>query len=190
MIEHAGLSATVNPVTTPGPPPRPGAVTTLSQSEPPRMATEPFKHPGPPPPFEPFKHPGPPPPFEPFKHPGPPPPFPEPFKHPGPPPGGGSALSPSALPVAEGTSRPSIFIVGEESASSQIKVQLRHTQEIVSEKPVKNTSFSSKAAIVDIVPFSGTPKSIMLVGNAPGDAHVTFLFTDGTADRVPVSVAF
>jgi hypothetical protein len=53
---------------------------------------------------------------------------------------------------------------------------------------VRNTSFSGKASIVGIVPFTGTPKSITLVGNQTGKADVTFLFTDGTWDRVTVSV--
>jgi hypothetical protein len=72
--------------------------------------------------------------------------------------------------------------------SGLVDVQLRHTKEIVCEKPVRNTSFSAKTSIVGIVPFSGTPKTVTLIGNTAGKTEVTILFTDGTSDKVLVSV--
>jgi hypothetical protein len=177
----------------------------MSDHHKPPHDVNPFSHPGPPPPYpdvNPFSHPGPPPPYpgvNPFSHPGTlPRPGVNPFSHPGHQPRHPDHL-PKDVSAVNGSSSSSDSPLteyrhlsaagdGNASASIPIEVKLRHTREIVFEKPVKNTSFSSKTAIVDIVPFSGTPKTITLVGNAPGDAHVTFLFTDGTADRVPVSV--
>jgi hypothetical protein len=75
-----------------------------------------------------------------------------------------------------------------ESNFSPVDVPLKHTKEITWEKPVRNTSFSAKTSIVGIVPFSGTPKTVALVGNMTGKTEVTFLFTDGTSDKVTVSV--
>lgn len=82
----------------------------------------------------------------------------------------------------------SVAGVERESASAPVAVPLKHTREITWEKPVRNTSFSAKTSIVGIVPFSGTPKTIALVGNTTGKTEVTFLFTDGTSDKVTVSV--
>jgi len=75
-----------------------------------------------------------------------------------------------------------------ESSAGAVDVPLKRTKEITWEKPVRNTSFSAKTSVVGIVPFTGTPKTIALVGNTTGKTEVTFLFTDGTSDRLTVSV--
>jgi hypothetical protein len=56
------------------------------------------------------------------------------------------------------------------------------------EKPIRNTSFSSNKAKVEILPFTGTPRTITLAGGATGTATVTLLFTDGTKEELAVSV--
>ncbi len=76
----------------------------------------------------------------------------------------------------------------ERSSSRPVDVALNQTKEITCEKPVRNTSFSAKTTIAGIVPFSGTPKTVSLVGNTAGQTEVTILFTDGTSDKVTVRV--
>jgi hypothetical protein len=195
---HPGPPAPrVEPAPHPGPP-RPGGVNPAPHPGPPARGVEPGPHPGPPRPggVNPAPHPGPPAPrVEPAPHPGPPAPFsprndpgspgPHPSgtaPHPGPPPARHASAS---LPLSVASP---VAGVERESISGPVDVPLKHTREIACEKPVRNTSFSAKSSIVGIVPFSGTPKAITLVGNTRGETEVTFLFTDGTSDKVAVSV--
>jgi hypothetical protein len=183
---HPGPPAPrVEPAPHPGPP-RPGGVNPAPHPGPPARPVEPAPHPGPPRPggVNPAPHPGPPArPVEPAPHPGwPRPGGVNPAPHPGSPIKHQAMLSlphSIASPVAD---------IEREANSAPVDVPLKHTKEIACEKPVRNTSFSAKSSIVGIVPFSGTPKTVSLVGNMTGKTEVTFLFTDGTSDRVTVSV--
>jgi carboxylesterase type B len=41
---------------------------------------------------------------------------------------------------------------------------------------------------VGILPFTGTPKTITLIGRSTGTASITLLYTDGTREELAVKV--
>ena len=169
------------PAPHPGPPPKPDPGPAPHPGKPPGPDPGPAPHPGKPPRPIPHEDPG----TGPAPHPGAPP---RPMRREDP---GGPAPHPGPPPKRHTSAdqpHAAISPVAGSRAAHSVDLHVKRTREIACEKPVRNTSFSGKASIVGIVPFTGTPKTITLVGNKAGKADVTFLFTDGTSDRVRVSV--
>jgi hypothetical protein len=77
----------------------------------------------------------------------------------------------------------------QHSPAEAVTLRVNDEKHLSFEDPIKNTSFSSNKTTVEILPFTGTPKTITLAGRAVGTASVTLLFTDGTKEELAVSVA-